>query len=61
MGASRYRWVGFQQTGDGQFIAVCDCGWSSPPCPSAAEAGAHSDGHRNGLRDHQQPSDGTHV
>ena len=55
MDATRYRWVGFQLTGDGRVVAECDCGWASSPCPSAAEAGACSDSHRAGLADHHQP------
>ena len=41
-----HRWLGYEPVVGDSFVAVCSCGWSSPPQRTAGLAGALVDAHR---------------
>ena len=48
---AEHRWLGYQPVVGHSFIAVCSCGWRSPPQRIAGVAGALLDKHRDEARD----------
>ena len=44
---AEHRWLGYQPVVGHSFIAVCSCGWRSPPQRIAGVAGALLDKHRD--------------
>ena len=49
-GEAEHRWLGYRPVIGDDFIAVCSCGWSSPPQRTAGLAGALLDAHRAAAR-----------
>ena len=47
---AEHRWLGYQPVVGHSFIAVCSCGWRSPPQRIAGVAGALLDKHRDEVR-----------
>ena len=48
---AEHRWLGYRPVAGDGFIAVCSCGWCSPPQRTAGLAGALLDAHREEGRD----------
>jgi hypothetical protein len=44
-GAAEHRWLGYDNTSGGRFLARCSCGWRSTPYPTAGLAGSAWDAH----------------
>ena len=47
---AEHRWLGYRPVAGHRFIAVCSCGWNSPPQGTAGLAGALLDAHREEAR-----------
>lgn len=42
----RHRWLGYENSTPGRFVARCSCGWRSAAYTSAGLAGAAADRHK---------------